>query len=200
MKKNKFILTSVFVVLFGFSSFSQGGGLWNFDWNIGFGLGETRDFVSATSLRGFSIDGRGFVSNSVTVGGFIGWNTFFQSDGYETNSFGNTGSVYGYDRKYINAMPLMVNSHYYFSQAIVMSYIGLGVGTMYVKDRDFTGIYYVENDAWHFALAPELGVVIPFGNSNTGFNANVKYNWAAKTRETPDYSFITFNIGISYVF
>jgi len=200
MKKNKFILTSVFVVLFGFSSFSQGGGIWNFDWNIGFAMGETADFVSEPSFRGFSIDGRGFVANNLTVGGIVGWNTFYESKGFVTENIGNSGVVHGYKRAYVNAMPIMVNTHYYFSQTTVMPYAGLGLGTMYVEDRDFVGIYYVQNKAWHFALAPEVGIVVPFGNGNTGVNFNAKYNWAAKTKDTPSYSFLTLNIGISYVF
>jgi len=200
MKKNKLILTSVFVVLFGLSSFSQGGGVWNFDWNIAVPLGETKDFISPTSVRGFSIDGRGFVTDAITIGGFVGWNTFYEGKGFETNDVGNTGAVHGYKRRYINALPIMVNTHYYFAQSTVMPYAGIGLGTMYVEDRDFMGIYYVQNEAWHFALAPELGIVVPFGGGNTGINANVKYNWAAKTKDTPSYSFLTFNIGISYVF
>ncbi|NOY50691.1 MAG: hypothetical protein GXO88_09040 [Chlorobi bacterium] len=200
MKKNKFLLSAVLVVLFGFSSFSQGGGVWNFDWNIGFGTGETADFVSAPSFRGFSIDGRGFVTDNITVGGIAGWNTFYESDGVVTRKFGETGTVNGYNRKYVNTLPIMINSHYYFAQTTIMPYAGIGVGTMYVETRDFMGIYYIQDKAWHFALAPELGIVLPLGNSNTGINANVKYNWAAKTRDTPSASYVSLNIGISYVF
>ena len=200
MKKNKFILTSVFVVLFGFSSFSQGGGVWNFDYSMGFTMGETKDFISAPSFRGLSIDGRGFVTNSLTVGSSISWNTFYESDGTVTNDIGNTGVINGYNRKYINTMPLMVNSHYYFAQTTIMPYAGISVGTMYIDERNYMGIYYIQNNAWHFALAPELGIIYPFGNGNTGINANIKYNWAAQTKDTPTYSYLTFNIGLSYVF
>lgn len=201
MKKNKFILTSVFVVLISLSSFSQMGGVWNFDWNIAVPLGDTKDFISATSFRGFSIDGRGFVSDAITVGGIVGWNTFYESEGNVTKDVGDgTGVINGYQRRYINALPIMINAHYYFAQATVMPYAGIGLGTMYVEDRDFMGIYYVQNKDWHFAIAPEVGIVVPVGSSNTGINANVKYNMAAKTKDTPSYSFLSFNIGISYVF
>jgi len=200
MKKKNILLTTVFAILFGMSSFAQGGGIWNFDWNMGFTMGETNDFISAPSFRGFSIDGRGFVTDNLTVGGIVGWNTFYESKGYVTSEVGNSGAIHGYKRRYINALPIMINAHYYFAQSTVMPYAGFGLGTMYVEDRDFMGIYYVQNEAWHFAIAPELGVVVPFGNGNTGLNANVKYNWAAKTSDTPSYSFISFNIGISYVF
>ncbi len=200
MKKNNIILSSIFVVLFSLSSFSQGGGVWNFDWNIGFGMGETADFISAPSFRGFSVDGRGFVTDNLTVGGIVGWNTFYESDGFVTIDYGTHATVNGYNRKYVNALPIMINTHYYFAQTTIMPYAGVGVGTMYVEERNFMGIYYTEEKAWHFAVAPELGIVLPFGNSNSGINANLKYNYAAKTRDTKSTSFLSFNIGISYVF
>ena len=200
MKNNKFILTSVFVVLFGFTSFSQGGGIWNFDWNIGFATGETSELVSATSFRGFSIDGRGFVLDKLTVGGIVGWNTFYESKGYQTVDVGNNGVVYGYKRNTINTIPIMINTHYYFAITNVLPYAGIGIGTMYVESRDAMGIYYVKDDAWHFAIAPEVGVVVPLGAGNTGVNFNAKYNMAAKTKDSPAYGFVTLNIGISYVF
>lgn len=200
MKKNKIVLSSVFVILFSLSSFSQGGGVWNFDWNVGFTLGETNDFVSEPSFRGFSVDGRGFVSNNITVGGIVGWNTFYENFDFTTESVGENATIHGYKRRYINTMPIMVNAHYYFAQSTIMPYAGIGIGTMYVDARDFMGIYYVEDEAWHFAVAPEVGIVLPFGGGNTGLNANVKYNMAAKTKDTPSYSFLSINIGISYVF
>ncbi|PLX11739.1 MAG: hypothetical protein C0598_07510 [Marinilabiliales bacterium] len=200
MKKNNIILSSVFVVLFSLTSFSQGGGVWNFDWNIGFGLGETGEFISNPSGRGFSIDGRGFVTDNITVGGIVGWNTFYQNEGFVTEDYESGVTVNGYKRKYINVLPIMVNTHYYLAQTTVMPYIGFGVGATYAERRDYMGIYYVEESAWHFSVAPELGIVYPFGSSNTGINANVKYNYAAKTKDTKAVSFLSVNIGISYVF
>lgn len=200
MKKINIILSSVFVVLFSLSSFSQGGGVWNFDWNVGFSLGETADFISTPSGRGFSIDGRGFVTDNITVGGIVGWNTFYENDGFVTVDYGSGVTLNGYKRKYINVLPIMINAHYYFAQTTVMPYAGVGVGTMYAERRDFMGIYYVQEKDWHFAVAPEVGIVFPFGGSNSGINANVKYNYAAKTKDTQAVSFLSVNIGISYVF
>lgn len=199
MKKN-LILSTLFALFFGLGSFAQGGGIWNFDWNIGFGTGETANFVSAPSFRGFSIEGRGFVTDKITLGGFAGWNTFYESEGNITRDFGQTGTVNGYNRKYINAFPVLVTAHYYFAQTTVMPYAGIGVGGMYAESRDFMGIYYIQDKDWHFALAPEVGIVLPFGNSNSGIHAGVKYNWGAKTRNTDAISYMTLNIGISYIF
>lgn len=199
MKKNKILLTGIFVILIGMSSFAQGGGIWNFNWNMGFPMGETADFIGQPSFRGFSIEGRGFVTNKITIGGIGAWNVFYENLGEVTNTAG-TKTINGYKRRYMNVMPLMVTGHYYFLQGSVQPYIGVGVGTYYIESRDFMGIYYVQGKDWHFGFAPEVGVVMPFANSNTGININFKYNMAAKTKEEASYTWLGVNVGISYLF
>ncbi len=200
MKKNKILLTGIFVMLFGVSSFGQGGGIWNFDWNIGIPIGDTRDFIDQPSFRGFSIEGRGFVTDNMTVGGMAGWQTYYKSVGWVTEDIGETGKIYGFKRRYLNMVPILVTWDYYFLPGNVMPYIGLGVGTYYIESRDFLGIYYIQGEAWHFGLAPEVGVTIPFGSGGAGLNVNFKYNWAAKTQSNPSYSWLGMNIGLSYIF
>ncbi|NQU32499.1 MAG: hypothetical protein HQ521_04630 [Bacteroidetes bacterium] len=199
MKRNKIFLTSIFVVLLGISSFGQGGGIWNFDWNMGFPMGDTKDFIGQPTFRGFSIEGRGFVTESIAIGGIGAWNVFYENFGWSTTVEG-TKKIYGYHRRYLNVMPLMVTAHYYFSQGTIQPYIGAGVGTYFIESRDYMGIYYYQGKDWHFGIAPEVGVVMPFGSGNTGMNINFKYNMAAKTKNQPSYSWLGINIGISYLF
>jgi outer membrane protein len=201
MKKNKIILTIVFLATFSISTFAQGGGAWNFTYNMGFPIGETNDFISKPSFRGFLIEGRGFVTNNFAVGGSGGWQVFYENFGWVTEDISETATIHGYNRKYINAVPLMATGHFYFFPANLQPYVGLGVGTYYIETRNYMGIYYVEEDAWHFGLAPEVGLSIPFGNnSNAGLTVNVKYNWAVKTQKTSGQSWIGLGLGFSYLF
>lgn len=201
MKKNKILLIGIFLMLFGVSSFGQGGGFWNFNWNMGFPMGtESTDFIDQPSFRGFSIEGRGFVTNTITVGGIAGWNVFYENFGWTTEYLENNKTLYGYKRRSLNIMPLMVTAHYYFLQGSVQPYIGAGLGTYYIESRDMMGIYYLQDKGWHFGLAPEVGVVMPFGSSNAGINVNFKYNLAAKTKDYDGYSWLGINVGISYLF
>jgi len=199
MKKIKYISILVLLLSFGFSGYSQGGGIWNFQWAMGLPLGSTSDFIGQFSVRGFGIDGRGYVTDRITVGGRAAWNTFYENSGWVTEESDNI-TINGYKRRYINAVPLTVNSHYYFGFGAVLPYIGVGVGAYYIETRDFMGIYYLRESAWHFGVAPEIGVVIPFGNSNTGINFAVKYNYAAKTKDTREISWLEIDLGIAYVF
>ena len=200
MRLNKIFLTAIFIVTMSLSSFSQGGGIWNFQWVIGFPVGETNDFLDKTSLRGFAIEGRGYVSDRITVGGRGAWQTFYKDYGFVTDE-GDNYAISGFQRKYINAIPLTVNAHYYFGYGMVLPYIGVGIGPYYIETRNYLGIYYVREKAWHFGVAPEIGVIVPFGsNSSTGLNVALKYNYAAKTKETQAQSWVELDIGISYMF
>ncbi len=201
MKKNKLILTIIFVATISFSSFSQGGGVWNFTWDIGFPVGSTSDFIGKASLRGFAIEGRGYVTDRILIGGRGAWNTFYEDFGWVTEDIeGTSATINGFKRRYMNVIPIMVTGHYEFGHGLVLPYVGIGLGTYYIETRDMMGIYYVQQKAWHFGVYPEIGVVIPFGSSNTGFNINAKYNYAAKTQDTDAQSWISLGIGLSYIF
>lgn len=199
MKKFRYTAILIAMLTLSLPSFSQGGGLWNFQWVMGLPTGSTSDFISKFSARGFGIEGRGYVTDRITVGGRAAWSTFYENFGWVTETSGNA-TINGYQRKYINAIPLTVNTHYYFGNGLALPYIGVGLGAYYIEARNYIGIYYVQEKAWHFGVAPEAGVVIPFGNSNTGVNFAVKYNYAAKTKDTREIGWIEFDLGISYVF
>ena len=200
MKKNKILLSIIFITTFSLASFAQGGGVWNFTYNMGFPMGQTNDFLSKASFRGFMVEGRGFVTNNLAIGGAGGWQVFYKNFGWVTEDINETSTIHGYQRKTINAVPLMATAHYYFFPGNIQPYIGLGLGTYYIESRNYMGIYYVQDRAWHFGLAPEAGLTIPFGDSNAGLTVNVKYNWAAKTKETTAQSWIGLGVGFSYLF
>jgi hypothetical protein len=201
MKINKILLTFALVTSLSVSSFAQGGGYWNFTWDIGFPLSTTSEFISATSLRGFAVEGRGYATDRLLVGGRIAWNTFYENNGWVTETSENqTITIYGYERRYMNAMPIMATAHYEFGNRTVLPYAGLGVGTYYINSRDYMGIYYTQDQVWHFGVYPEVGIVIPLGGGTTGIDINAKYNYAAKTKDASAESWISLGIGLSYIF
>lgn len=201
MKRIKIITVLTFLMLLGSSSFGQGGGVWNFTWDIGFPISSTSDFISQPSLRGFAVEGRGYVSNRILIGGRGAWNTFYEDFGWTTEDIsGTSATLYGYKRRYMNVVPLMVTGHYEFGRGAVLPYVGIGIGTYYIETRDFLGLYYIQQKAWHFGVYPEVGVVIPFGGGGAGVNINAKYNYAAQTKDTDAQSWISLGVGLSYIF
>jgi hypothetical protein len=200
MKKRNIFLTFLFGVTISISSFAQGGGIWNFNWDIGFPIGETSDFIAKPSLRGFAIEGRGYLNDRFLVGGRFAWNTFYENEGWVTEDITETVTINGYSRNYMNVIPIMVTGHFEFGYGAVLPYIGIGLGTYYIESRDYLGIYYAQDKAWHFGVYPEIGAVIPFGSGNTAFNINAKYNYAAKTKDVSAQSWISLGVGLSYIF
>ena len=198
MKKIRTIIISAVFVFTGMTAFAQGGGIWNFQYDMGFGMGNTQDFINAPSFRGLSIEGRGFISEHITIGGRFGWQTFYKDYGKVTRTRG-TQTITGYNKKYINAMPLMATVHYYFTTSKVYSYVGIGIGTYYLDIRDQMGIYYFPDKTWRFGFSPDIGVVVPIGH-NVGFTGNIRYNYAAKTKDSDTQSWIGIGIGLSYTF
>ncbi len=198
MKKIKTIILSAVFIFTGMTAFAQGGGIWNFQWDMGFGTGNTQSYINAPSFRGISLEGRQFVTDHITVGGRIGWQTFYKDFGKVTKTNG-TSSITGYSKKYINAMPLMATAHYYFTTSKVYSYVGLGIGTYYLNMRDQIGMYYTSDKSWRLGISPDIGVVVPLGH-NVGFTGNVRYNYAAKTKEDKSQSWIGVGLGFSYTF
>ncbi len=206
MKNLKHYIIALFVLFGATSAFAQHSGIWKFQYDMGVPLGNTKDYISSFSARGFSVEGEGYVSENISIGGRAAWNVFYKDLGWvhehitlNTDDNKSEADIYGYKKNYLNIVPLMVTSHYTFNSDRLIPYVGLGLGTYYIESRSQMGIYIFQTDAWHFGLAPEAGVVIPLGQtSNWGLNINVRYNWAAKTQDTDAQSWLNTSVGLSY--
>ncbi len=208
MKKYIKHYIAALLILLGTSSvFAQHSGIWHFQYDMGIPMGNTKDFVSKFSARGFALEGQGYVTDNISIGGRFAWDVFYEDKGwtlehvnYNLDGENKTGSdIYSYQKHYLNTMPLMATVHYTLNSDKVIPYFGLGVGTYYIEQRNQLGIYIFQQNKWHFGLSPEVGVTIPLGQtSNWGLNVNFRYNWAAKTKETDAQSWINTSVGFSY--
>lgn len=185
---------------------AQNSGMWHFQYDMGVPLGSTSDFVSKFSPRGFAIEGQGYVTENISIGGRFAWDVYYEDMGWvdETTGISHDDmaaelTVHSYQKHYLNTMPLMVTAHYTLNSDKIIPYFGFGIGTFYVEERNQVGIFIIDKDTWHFGLAPEVGVTIPFGQtSNWGVNLNVRYNWAAKTKNYDTYTWLNTSVGVSY--
>lgn len=157
--------------------------------------GDTKDFVDQFSWRNVGIEGRGMVKENVSVGAFFGWNVFNEEvDG--TASLGAV-DVSGYQSRFVNALPMLATAHVYMGQSSSGSrgYLGLGVGTYYIENRAELGVTAITADAWHFGLAPEVGISLPTSSSAATY-LNVKYNYAFEANGF-SHAYWTFGIGVA---
>lgn len=147
-------------------------------YQVSFPTGDTKDFISDPSWRGFGLDFRYGVKKDVTVGFVTGWNIFYeQVDGTMQLNTDPPGAITSLSNRYINFVPVMLNAHYYLGEkGKYRPYIGLCAGGYYVDQEIQIGIADLINDSWEWGVAPELGVIIPV-ERDFGIIIAGKYNF-----------------------
>jgi len=162
-------------------------------WSLGIPTGNTSDFASGFSFRGVSLDWRNFRSRDVAIGASIGWNVFNEEES-GTRDFGDV-AVTGKNWNYVNAIPIYVNGYKYFGEdrRTTRFFAGLNAGTIWVERRTEFSLYALDDKNWHLAVAPEVGVQLPW-SSFLGYAA-VRYNVGFSSGEADTQSWIDIRLG-----
>jgi opacity protein-like surface antigen len=166
---------------------------------INFPLGNTADYIGATSFRGISLDYRYQIQPNIAIGIGTGWYTFYEQKDYGTyNNDDGSLAVSGVQYRYINSAPILLVGDYYFSPDEKFSpFVGLGMGVTYNEVQTHMSQYYVETDTWQFSLTPEAGVRVEGTTGVSGF-LSVRYNNNFETSELDTQSYLTLNVGVMF--
>jgi hypothetical protein len=203
--KIKYIIA--LLVFISFTSFAQEL-LTNVTWNIGIPVSKMNQYTTDVTYRGFTISGRRFLDKYNSVGFMTGWNIFDEKSYDPIDLAGGengSGTVSGTQVRSINSFPLLVGIHHHYGKKEDMRvFVGLNAGMYYILQRLDMGVYRIDNDNWHFGMAPEAGIIIPFDGENTGFYLGARYNYAFDSgtalggSENNFYSFYELNIGFAF--
>ncbi|MCF6224098.1 MAG: hypothetical protein L3J34_10270 [Flavobacteriaceae bacterium] len=197
----KIYLTTILLIGLAFSSNAQS--FWAVNWDITKGIGETSDFIGNVNFRGGSIEGRYFIKDNLTVGGLVGWSTLYEKvtdlPPIEIEIDGVQGDISGTQLHYLNVVPTLVTSHYFFDSEKIKPYIGIGLGGVYVEQRNEIGLRSFYSDAFVFGAQPEFGVFIPLSYSSSGINLAMKYLYGSSVGELDSLSILTFSIGFGFM-
>ena len=202
--KIKYIIAVIAIV--SCTSFAQEL-LTNATWSIGIPVSKTNQFTTDVTYQGFTISGRRFLDKENSVGFMAGWNIFDERNAEPINVISGTGSgtISGTQVRSINSFPLLVGLHHHYGKKDDMrAFIGLNTGLYYILQRLDIGTYRLDNDNWHFGLAPEAGVIIPFDGEDTGFYVGARYNYAFDSgtslggNENNFYSYWEINLGFAF--
>lgn len=198
MKKLILILAISFIANIGLMKAQDG--YTSFQYAIGFGTGDLGDYINKTSFRGFLFEyKKSFGNENIYVGFDLAWNAFYEKMDYDTYTNGNA-SLSGKQWRYNNQFPMLISADYLLQPDNDLSpYINFGLGTMYSKRRTDMGIYMLEQDAWHFALKPEIGAIYDFGN-NSGFKLAAKYYTGFKSGDLETQSYFVISAGLVFKF
>ena len=168
------------------------------NYGISVPLGDTKDFISNTSFRGYSFEFGRFFTEEISVGFMIAWSVFnesFPRDTYELEDLTMTGNLY----RYINAFPLMAMGRYYFSpDSKFKPYLGLASGAYVINKVSDFGVHRYENKNWHFGLAPEAGLILGIG-AEAYFNLGARYNHAFKSGGDT-HSWLSAQAGVTFIY
>jgi len=191
------ILIAFVLVLTARQAFSQSA--FTAQYAINFPLGNTADYIGATSFRGISLDYRYNLQPNIAIGVGTGWYTFYEQKDYGTyNNDDGSLAISGLQYRYINSAPILFVGDYYFSPEEKFSpFVGLGIGITYNEVRTQMSQYYVNTDSWQFSLAPEVGVMVAGTTGVSGF-LSARYNSNFKTSELDAQSYLTLNVGVMF--
>jgi len=196
MKKILFI-----VFLFSGSVVLAQGNLTSLQYSVGFGTGDLNSFISKPSFRGFTFDYRKLVQPNIGVGVEAGWNVFYEEKGfatYEGEINGQPWKLTSKQWRYNNQFPLLFATDYYLSpDEQINPFVGLGIGTMYSLRNTDVGTVTLEQDAWHFALRPEFGIMVE-ANPEFSFSVTAKYYYGFEAGDLPAQSYFALNFGFVF--
>ena len=192
---NKIYYFIIALLLLGTTTISAQNSRTYLTYAVGFATGDLGEFISTPSWRGVSLDFYSMINPNVAIGGSGAWSVFYEERDYDTYTDG-TASLSGKQYRYSNNLPLLANFNYYLNpDSKVIPFLGLGTGAMFVRRNTDMNIYTIEQEAWCFTLAPQLGIELnqDFGSA---FTFMVKYYNGFKAGDfDKGQSYITLNVG-----
>jgi outer membrane protein W len=203
MKLLKIFLLAALVIGIAGTAMAQHNALSGITWNIGLPTGNMSNFLSKTSFGGFGFEMHNFLSDDFALGGSVSWNYWSEMTG-ETIAL-QQGALSGTQIRYVNSIPLLLNATFYLGgrRDDLRPFLGLNAGAYYILQRLDMGVYSLDNDQWHFGLAPEFGFLYKTA-SDTYITASGRYNYAfaAGTKINGDaknsVAYWGINIGLAY--
>lgn len=168
-------------------------------YSIGFPVGDLSDFIQQPSWRGITLDYRKMVNPNIGVGFSAGWNVFFEEMDRDTYTIDNQ-SLTGKQFRHSNHIPLYINPTYYLKPGESMNpFFSLGIGTIYTLRNTDMNLYTLEQEAWGFALAPEVGLQYSIDDA-TALTVSGRFNYGFQAGEINSaQSFFTLNLGFSFI-
>lgn len=170
-------------------------------YNMSFPLGDTRDFIDATSWRGWGLEGRWFNNENVSFGLSWHWTSFHQQAQGTWPVEG--GHVTGSQFRRISTSPFLVNAHYHFVNTRdryqkYIPYLGFGLGAYWIETRHEIGVFVYEERNWHFGLAPEGGMFVNLKHE-TYLMITLRYNYAFKSGSADSMQYVALALGLAYL-
>ena len=186
------LITASLLLFFAVSSFAQAK--FALTYSIGFPTGETSDYFSSTSWRGFNIDYHYMLEDNFAIGFSAGWQVFNDNRGFVTETSG-TETISGYRYNYLNSYPVLATGSYFFDASGDLSpFASLGIGLTYNELEEDIGLFRTTSTGWPFTVRPEIGLDYEV-NYNVGIRTSFRYNYIASGSDLPSLPNFAINVG-----
>jgi hypothetical protein len=171
--------------------------LTSIQYSIGFGSGDLGDFIDKPSFRGVTLDYRKLVQPNIGVGIDIGWNVFYSEQANDVYTIENL-SYSGKQYRYNNQIPALFAVDYYLNpDDPINPFVGFGLGTMYSRRNTDMGQYTLKQDAWHFAIRPEVGILYEV-RPDVSFSVTGKYYMGFEAGDLDAQNYFALNFGFVF--
>jgi hypothetical protein len=200
--KMRVLATTLLLLALSAPAYAQGDYWFGFAYETSLAQGNASDLVGGLSWRGASFGGRKMIKENVSTGFWAAWHVMdersVETVGFELQEFEEGLDLTGDFFRYVNSFPIMLNGFYYLGMpGGTRPYAGLNAGVYYIERRVEAGLFAVTRDAWHFGLAPEIGIATPLGWRAAGFGF-ARFNWAASSGGSGSITYWNFGIGVAW--
>jgi hypothetical protein len=168
-------------------------------YSVGVPMGALKDHTASTSWRGVTFEWQKFINTDVSVGVNLAYSVFYDKMPYGSYTKGDA-TLTGQQYRYNNLFPMAVNGQYHIGGASgsgIKPYIGLGIGTIYDLRNTDMGMWTIEENNWHFLLAPEVGITYDLSIA-TGIKVSARYDNAFKTSDADGFGNLNINVGFVF--
>jgi hypothetical protein len=171
-------------------------------WDLSMGSGDTRDFISDVSWRGFGVESRSFVTDNLNLGFVLGWHNLYEKTTDAIEEIDNA-TISGTQVRYIDFIPVLASANFHFFDRTyrIRPYVGAKGGAYWVKQRVEIGLVdVVLNKNWHLGVAPEIGITTSsWARDVYGFFSG-DYTYILGREDSIDYTYWGFSAGLVFLF
>ncbi len=175
----------------------------NIDWQLGMPL--STDFADDFSGWGMNFEGGYFLTDAITIGGFLSYQTNFEKVPRQTLTLSGGNALTTSQKHAIFQLPFGVVARYnWLKESVFQPYAGMRLGASWAQISSYYYVYKQYTDTWGFYLSPEVGVsIFPRPDMRLGFHAALYYSYSTNSGDLLSYSVdgiqnVGFRFGISF--
>ncbi len=175
----------------------------NIDWQVGIPVSE--NFADKSSGWGMNFEGGYFLTDAITIGGFINYQTNFGNVPRQTLMLDNGSALTTSQKHAIFQLPFGVVGRYnWLTEDVFQPYVGMKLGASWAQISSYYYVYKQYTDTWGFYLSPEVGVsIFPRPDMRFGFHAALYFSYATNSGNLLTYKVdgltnFGFRVGISF--